>query len=167
MKQIKWFDRKFDFTNTETIFPSIIERLEGTALRLKHKITQISSDQLHLKFKNKWSIKENIGHLIDLEPIWIGRLDDILKGKEYLRSADLENKKTDSANHNAKDINDLLSEFQKIREITLHKLESISEKDVFLYALHPRLKIPMRIMDLFYFVAEHDHHHLAQISLLT
>jgi hypothetical protein len=30
-------------------------------------------------------------------------------------------------------------------------------------ALHPRLKIPMRIVDLAYFVAEHDDHHLATI----
>jgi len=43
----------------------------------------------------------------------------------------------------------------------------ISEKEVFKYALHPRLKTPMRTMDLFLFVAEHDDHHLAQISKLN
>jgi len=35
---------------------------------------------------------------------------------------------------------------------------------VFKSALHPRLKTPMRTMDLFLFVAEHDDHHLAKIS---
>jgi hypothetical protein len=30
-------------------------------------------------------------------------------------------------------------------------------------ALHPGLKTPMRIIDLAYFVAEHDDHHLASI----
>ena len=39
----------------------------------------------------------------------------------------------------------------------------VSEKDVFKYALHPRLKTPVRIMDLFLFVAEHDDHHMVRI----
>jgi hypothetical protein len=34
-------------------------------------------------------------------------------------------------------------------------------------ALHPRLKTPMRIIDLFLFVAEHDDHHLARITELA
>jgi len=43
-------------------------------------------------------------------------------------------------------------------------VENIDEETVFKYALHPRLKTPMRTMDLFLFVAEHDDHHLAKIS---
>jgi|GEM_PF-4393916 len=34
-------------------------------------------------------------------------------------------------------------------------------------ALHPRLKTPMRIVDLAYFVAEHDDHHLSRIRELV
>jgi len=30
MDQIKWFERKFDFSNDQNILPSIIERLSGT-----------------------------------------------------------------------------------------------------------------------------------------
>ena len=32
MDQVKWFERNFDFNITENIFPSILERLEGTPL---------------------------------------------------------------------------------------------------------------------------------------
>ncbi len=164
MKQIKWFERKFDFSFEQNIFPSIIERLDGTLIRLKAKINKIPTELLEIKPNEKWSIKENIGHLIDLEPLWHGRLDDIMKNLEYLRSADLENKKTDFAQHNKKDIKDLLSQFQELREITLTKLNELKEQDVYKTALHPRLKKPMRIMDLFLFVAEHDDHHLARIT---
>lgn len=164
MKQIKWFERKFDFSFQQNIFPLIIERLEGTSTRLNSKIEQTSFRLLELKSNRKWSIKENIGHLIDLEPLWQGRLDDIIKNKEYLRSTDLENKKTDIAEHNKKDINDLLLQFGELREITLSKLSELEDKDVYKTALHPRLKKPMRIMDLFLFVAEHDDHHLARIT---
>ena len=38
--------------------------------------------------------------------------------------------------------------------------------DIFRTALHPRLETPMRMMDLFYFVAEHDDHHLARITAI-
>ncbi len=167
MKQIRWFDRKFDFSYEQNIFPSIIERLEGTPLRMKHKLSQIPTEQLIIKTEEKWSINENVGHLVDVEPIWQGRLDDILVDKEFLRSADLENNKTDLARHNEKKIEVHLKEFQAIREHTLNNLRILTEKEIYKFSLHPRLKTPMRIMDLFLFVAEHDDHHLAKISELN
>jgi len=167
MEQVKWFDRKFEFANKQNIFPSILERLEGTPLRVEYKIARIPKEQLKVKLKDKWSIQENIGHLADLEPIWQGRLEDILNNEKYLRPADLENKKTDLARHNDKEVKEVMAKFQDVRDVTLNKLKMIREEDVFKYALHPRLKTPMRIMDLFLFVAEHDDHHLAQISSLN
>jgi hypothetical protein len=42
------------------------------------------------------------------------------------------------------------------------------DDDAFLKSsFHPRLKKPMRIVDLFLFVAEHDDHHLARIAELV
>jgi len=164
MQQIKWFERKFDFSFKQNIFPAIVERLIGTSIRLRVKIEQIPSELLEIKTDEKWSIKENIGHLIDLEPLWQGRLDDILENKKYLRLADLENKKTDLAQHNKISINDLLYQFQETRNLTLNKLNELKEQDVFKTSLHPRLEKPMRIMDLFLFVAEHDDHHLVKVT---
>ena len=43
---------------------------------------------------------------------------------------------------------------------------SSAEIQIYQTALHPRLKQPMRLMDLFLFVADHDDHHLAKISAL-
>ncbi|OUS00991.1 hypothetical protein A9Q86_09610 [Flavobacteriales bacterium 33_180_T64] len=164
MKQIRWFERKFSFSFQQNIFPSIVERLDGTSLRLQAKINKIPVELLEIKQDNKWSIKENIGHLIDLEPLWQGRLIDILENKEFLRSADLSNQKTDLAQHNKTEINELLSRFKKLREATLATLYQLNEQEIYNAALHPRLKQPMRTMDLFLFVAEHDDHHLARIT---
>lgn len=168
MEQIKWFERRFDFSFQQNIFPSIVERLSGTALRLKVKIEGISLESLENKPDGKWSIKEQIGHLSDLEPLWQGRLTDIMDNHEYLRPTDLENKKTDIALHNNTKISDLIAQFEHSRRTTLTQLSELTEKDIYRSALHPRLKKPMRMMDLFLFVAEHDDHHLARISeLLT
>jgi len=164
MEQTKWFDRKFDFSHTQNIFPSIIERLRGTPARLEERV-QTTSDSIAIaKTNGGWSVKENIGHLIDLEPLWMGRLEDILNNEEYLRAADLTNKKTDEANHNVSSLEDLLKEFRSIRKHSISRLEKLTEEQIYLTALHPRLKTPMRMMDHFLFVAEHDDHHLVKIN---
>ena len=167
MEQVKWFERSFDFTSNQNTFPSIIERLWGTPVRLAAKIQSIRPDILNIQFENTWSIKENIGHLTDLEPLWQGRLQDILAGEKLLRATDLQNRKTTEANHNSKSVETLIQEFTAIRGKTLLMLEPLTEEDIFRTALHPRLQTPMRTMDNFLFVAEHDDHHLARITELT
>jgi uncharacterized damage-inducible protein DinB len=167
MKQVPWFNRDFRFDSDQNIFPAIVERLWGTPARLEEKIRTIPPELLTIRFENTWTIKENIGHLTDLEPLWQGRLDDILKGQKELRPTDLQNTKTTEANHNAREVGELLAAFRTIRMETLDLLSGITEEQVFRSALHPRLKTPMRTMDLFLFVADHDDHHLARITALA
>lgn len=95
MKQAKWFD----FSTSQNIFPSIIERLAGTPVRLEEKFRKIPPGILSVRIDGSWTIKDNAGHLTDLEPLRRRRLD---------------------------------------------------EEQIFMSALHPRLKTPMRTMDLFF-----------------
>jgi len=166
MKQEKWFDRNFHFQHNQFILPSIIERLSGTAVRLEDKIKGIPDSRLIKTVDNGWSVKEHIGHLTDLEPLWQGRLEDILDGLAEQRATDLQNNLTNQANHNARSVQELIQQFQNARQLSIQSLLSITDDDVFKSALHPRLKIPMNILDLWVFVAEHDDHHLASISTL-
>ncbi|MEO3405610.1 DinB family protein [Mucilaginibacter sp. CAU 1740] len=114
----------------------------------------------------KWSVKEHIGHLADLEPLWQGRLDDIINGSTELRATDLQNTKTDLAGHNDRPLEELLANFLGLRQNTIRLLDSLSPDDLLKSALHPRLKTPMRVTDHLLFVAEHDEHHLASIDTL-
>lgn len=164
MKQVEWFNREFKFSTDQNIFPSVIERLSGTPARLEEKIKSINASLLTVRLGSTWTIKENIGHLTDLEPLWQNRLEDILTGKKELRPTDLQNTQTSQANHDAVSLQQLLDNFRKIRNTTLDLLDDITEEQVFQSALHPRLKTPMRTLDLFLFVADHDDHHLARIS---
>jgi len=164
MTQKKWFERKFDFDYQDNIFPEIIKRLTTKHPELEKLVDGLSSKTLEIKPDDTWSIKENIGHLSDLEPLWQGRLKDILSDEEYLRPADLQNKKTDLASHNNISLDELLLQFSALRATTIQQLTQLKADDVYKSALHPRLKTPMRVIDLFYFVAEHDDHHLARIE---
>jgi uncharacterized damage-inducible protein DinB len=164
MQQIQWFSRKFDFSNEQNIFPSLIERLWGTPIRIKEKLKIISAQHYTVRLDNSWSIAENIGHLADLETLWQGRMNDILHGERLMRTTDLGNRATHEANHNANSIKKIVKNFEKVREVTLNQIMQLKEEDIFKTALHPRLLEPMRIMDLFIFVAEHDDHHLARMT---
>ena len=167
MQRINWFERKFDFSANQNTLPTIIERLDGTPARLAEKLRKIDPDRYKVKPDGKWSILEHIGHLSDLEPLWQGRMQDILAGAAEMRPTDLTNRQTDEANHNGQSPRDLLDDFAMLRELTVSQLRSLKEEDVFRSALHPRLKTPMRLIDLFLFVAEHDDHHLASITELS
>lgn len=167
MEKLNWFDRKFDFSTNQNILPTLIERLEGTPVRLAEKIRKIDPSRHKIKPNDKWSILEHAGHLSDLEPLWQGRLDDILNGAQEMRPADLTNRITDEANHNETSPRDLVDNFSDLRALTVSMLRQLKEEDVFKSSLHPRLKTPMRLIDMFLFVAEHDDHHLAAISSLA
>jgi uncharacterized damage-inducible protein DinB len=164
MSQIPlWFERKFDFTFPIEQYPNLCVRLRGTPPRLEEIFRGVSRDMLLAKPAGKWSVQEHAGHLLDLEPLWLARVDDFLAGRDTLTVADLSNRRTHEANHNSRDLQEILSEFRAAR---LRLADRAAKLQPTLFArslLHPRLKQPMRLVDHLYFVAEHDDHHLARI----
>jgi uncharacterized damage-inducible protein DinB len=164
MKQNKWFERNFPMDLPPWIFSSILERLRGTPARLEKRIATIPDKYFTVRLDGNWSIQENIGHLLDLEPLWNGRLEDLLSGAQTLRPTDLANTATNLADHNAKVIQDLLRDFRVVRMAFVKKLETLLEEDLGKTSLHPRMDTPMNIIDKMFFVAEHDDHHLACIT---
>ena len=160
----KWFERKFNFDFPLGVFPAILERLRGTPLRLEEITKTIPKNILPVQADGRWSILENLGHLDDLEELHEGRLNDYKAGLQTLRPADLQNLKTREANHNATPLETLLARFRKSRQQFLSKLETFSDEELAKVSLHPRLKQMMRVVDMCYFMAEHDDNHLARIT---
>ncbi len=165
MQKTKWFERKFPPIDDNGLFPCIIERLEGTPVRLNAKLEKINSSTFKIE-DGTWSIKKEVGHLIDLEPLWFARMQEIIAGKQDLMEADLENTKTHETNHDEQRFFDLSNTFREHRQKLMQLLRNLSEQDLNKAAKHPRLGTPMRLIDLAFFVAEHDDHHLAQITFL-
>ena len=161
--QTPWFERKFDFNFPIGIFPIVVERLRGTLLQLQLMLKNVAEEKAQQKNGKDWSIKEQVGHLYDLEELWYGRIEDFLSRKQTLRAADLSNAKTQNADHNSKTIPELLKQFSEARNKLINKVENIDEATASITALHPRLQKPMRLLDSLFFVAEHDDHHLTKI----
>lgn len=162
---IEWFKRKFSFDELPLwMFPNIVERLRGVPARLEDLTHGISSDVLTKRDGEKWSIQEQAGHLLDLEPLGMNRLDDYETGRDQLYVADLKNRKTHEADHNANSIENILTSFRAERMEFVRRLDEYDEAFIQRTALHPRLEMKFRVLDLAFFIAEHDDHHLARIS---
>ena len=165
-----WFERKFEFSFPAELLPNLCARLRGTPARLEEVLRGrsytilIGKAQLLIgKAQLKWSAQENAGHLLDLEPLWLARVGDYVAARDQLTVADLKNRKTDEANHNARPLGQILAEFRAARRRLLKRVDELNPL-LFAQAIpHPRLKTPMRLVDHLYFVAEHDDHHLARI----
>ncbi len=158
-----WFERKFEFTFPVDLYPNLCARLRGTPARLEEVIRGAPLDFRVRKPGGKWSAQEHAGHLLDLEPLWMTRVDDYLTEASILAVADLSNRKTDEAQHNQRPIGEILGEFRSARSRLVSRVEKVDPAIFARAIVHPRLKTPMRLVDHLYFAAEHDDHHLAHI----
>jgi uncharacterized damage-inducible protein DinB len=159
----KWYERKFDFSFPVELYPNICIRLRGTPARIEELLGNRPRELLVRKSKDRWSAQEHAGHLFDIESLWMARVEDFMRGSSELTVADLSNRNTDEANHNARSIGEILAEFRKAR---LGLVDRVQQQHAALFArslLHPRLKKPMRLVDHLYFIGEHDDHHMAWI----
>ena len=160
-----WFERKFDFTFPAELHPNLCMRLRGTPARLEEIVQGAGRGVLVRKpsANEKWSAQEHAGHLLDLEPLWMARLDDYLAEASQLTAADLSNRKTFEAQHDQRPTGEILAEFRSARARLVSRAEKVDLAVVARALPHPRLKTLMRLVDHLYFVAEHDDHHLAHI----
>jgi uncharacterized damage-inducible protein DinB len=149
-----WFERKFDFNFPVEQYPNFHVRLWGTPTRLEEMLRSASRDVLIEKPAGKWSAQEHAGHLADLEPLWMARVNDFLTDVDTLTVADLTNRKTDEANHNGRKLEEILAQFRTARVRLLERLRGFQPELFTRTKLHPRLKQPMR-------------HHLAKIWEMT
>jgi uncharacterized damage-inducible protein DinB len=166
MPKIKWTDRKFEFNFPVGLYPEMIERLRGTPARLEDRLRVIPNAQLTARDGERWSMQENAGHLLDLESLVRGRLDEYLARAVTLHAADMSNSKTYDAHHNQVPLESILGSFREKRTQLVDRLDDLESEVFARTALHPRLNMPMRLVDMLYFQAEHDDYHLARISEL-
>ena len=159
-----WLERDFAFDTPRWMFPHIVERMRGGPPRLEEALRDLSETELTERRGKAWSIQEEAGHLLDIEPLMSGRLDQLISGASVLQAWDGTNEATWNANHNTRPLRDILEAFRRSRQSFVGGLDGLPEELVERSAFHPRLKKPMRIIDLAFFVAEHDDYHLARIT---
>ncbi len=163
---IRWIDRTFGFDFPAELFPNLLERLNGTPARAEEKVQGLSPSVLTRRRNDTWSIQEHIGHLIEIDQLHLGRVEDLNNGLRSFRPADMSNRSTNEADYNAWSITDLLDRFRMTRGALAEGLATLCRTSPEKRAFHERLGRELRPVDLVCFVAEHDDHHLAMITEL-
>jgi len=160
MKRIAWFERKFTFGLPIGMLPFYVERLQGTAGRIEWKVKGVDEEQLSFKLDNKWSIKQNIGHLAEVDEIANKRIGEMVRGISPMSPAVFEPR----GDYNQQSLQDVLDFFQRNRDQNIKFYNALTDTDLEKSSLHPRLKVQMTPVDLAWFDAEHDDHHLVRIT---
>jgi hypothetical protein len=160
MKKVEWFQRSFTFGTPVGMLPFYLERLAGTAARMEEKVLNVSDEHLSFKLDGKWSAKENMAHLAEVDEIALKRLDEMVNGISPMSPAVIQ----PSRNYNAQPISEIIEYFRENRTKNLKRYNELDETDLIKSSLHPRLKVQMNPVDLAYFDAEHDDHHLVRVT---
>lgn len=164
MRRTPWFERRFAPIDDNGLLPGILERLRGTPARLTALLASRTGTR---SAQPGWSPAQELGHLIDLEPLWLARVHDIVAGRSDLTVADLTNRATHEGDHDRWPLEVLAGRFDVERARLVAALQALTPADLERSARHPRLGTPMRVIDLAYFVAEHDDHHLVRLRELV
>jgi len=164
MERQLWVDHVFNLGLDPGWAHNIVSRLQDAHGRIEHICAPWDEEILTWKSNDAWSIKEHIGHLIDLEPLHRKRLKEFSNFTSELTMADMSNAATQKADHNQTPLNDLLLHFSEGRVDFIKDYFDLPEASLHHEAIHPRLKVPMKPVDLLFFVAEHDDHHITTIK---
>jgi hypothetical protein len=141
------------------MLPFFIERLEGTVVRIEKKVEEVSEDILSTRLDNKWSVKENIGHLAEVDEIANKRIAEMLAGISPMTPAVFEPRP-----YFEWPIEKVVGYFKECRIKNIERYKNLTPGDLERSSLHPRLKVMMTPVDLALFDAEHDDHHLVRIN---
>jgi DinB superfamily len=159
MDTLRWFDRKMTFGLPPEMLPFYLERLKGTIPRLENKVSGLSDAQLSTRPDSKWSIKQHIGHLAEVDQVANKRIQEMRVGAAVMSPAVFEPR-----DYNPWPIADVLALFRTTREENLTVYRAIPANELQKSSKHPRLGVMMTPVDLAWFDAEHDDHHLVKIN---
>ncbi|NOT35790.1 MAG: hypothetical protein HOP11_00260 [Saprospiraceae bacterium] len=87
----KWTDHKFNFGIDVGWSQNIITRISDIGMRCQYHCDSLSDEMLSTRYDQKWSIKENIGHLIDLEELHLKRIIQFKSLETELIATDMSN----------------------------------------------------------------------------
>ena len=165
---LPWIEYRWSFDFPVGMFAAIRERLRGTPARLEESFRGMPAEiALERPAEDRWSPQEHAGHLTVVERLWRARLTDYLRGSPELTPADMANRATKGEDFNGRPLASILAVFRASRRQLLASLDGLTLEDAARTARHPRLDVPMRLVDLCLFAAEHDDHHLAAVHALV
>ncbi len=141
-----------------------LDQLLTFPISLKAVIGKIDTRLLLERPQQKWSIQTHAGHLLTMESLWIGRLDDYFLERPALRPWNGTNADTEAAQFDLQNISQILDDLESIRTAHVNmikqNLEILSPRN----CLHESSGKQMSFLEHLQWIVDHDHKHLNIIN---
>ena len=112
----------------------------------------------HRYAPEKWSIREVIGHISDAERVFAYRALRFARGDKTPVPGFDENDYVANGNFGSRSLEDLISEFEHLRQATIHLFGGLDEKSMAMRGTANGLEVSVRA--LAFIIAGHEEHHM-------
>jgi hypothetical protein len=149
------------------LYTALVCRLKTQHLALAEMVKSL--DEQHLNRypePGKWSIKDNIAHLVSYQPVFIARVHQMLKGNTPVFSAYRADNEPDFIEAQGWSLTDLLNKLNGNRRQILELLTSLPDDQLLLKGTHPKYGT-LSIVEWTEFFLLHEAHHLFTVFRLA
>jgi hypothetical protein len=143
-------------------FVAHIEQLRAFPAQLQAVVASLNDMQLRFKPANEWSVIENIGHLIDIDELYVGRVDRILAEERPAFPRFEPDPIVAAKGYQQMNGHDVLQQFITTRQATIDGLSTIEPDELDRAGMHA-VYGEMTLRRLVEQLANHDQKHLVQI----
>jgi uncharacterized damage-inducible protein DinB len=142
------------------LYSSLVCRLKTQHLAITEIVKHIDEQRInHQPGPGKWSIKDNVAHLVSYQPVFIGRVHQMLKGDTPVFNAYRADDEADFIEACSWSVNDLLSKLNGNRRQILELITNLPDGQLSLKGTHPKYGT-LTVTEWTEFFLLHEAHHL-------
>ena len=142
------------------LYSALVCRLKTQHLAVAELVKNIDEQRLNQHPEpGKWSIKDNIAHLVSYQPVFIGRVHQMLKGDTPAFNAYRADNEPDFIEAQGWPLTDLLNKLNGNRRQILELITNLPDDQLSLKGTHPKYGT-MMITEWTEFFLLHEAHHL-------
>lgn len=150
-----YFDQYISLLPDEDILKILDDQINSSEKFLR----TISEEQgNHSYAEGKWTVKEVIGHIIDVERIMAYRVLSFSRSEEQSLPGFEQDDYITNGNYNLRNVEDLTNEFKAVRNANLIMFKSFSDEMLKRGGIASDNKVT--VLALIYIIAGHEKHHI-------
>ena len=152
---------------TEQEFKQTLDAIERGPQAIAAAVAGVETSTLDYKpAPGKWSIREIVAHLADVEILYGYRMRQMLADKDPVIAPIDQDDWARNLNYRTAPVSDSLALHSAARRVNVRLLRQISVADLGRGAFHPEKQRKVTLDELLGMMAGHDPNHLAQIEKL-
>ena len=151
----QYYDRYINLLPDEDILKILEDQMNSSEKFLK----SISEDKGSYSYaEGKWTVKEVIGHVIDVERVMAYRALSFSRGEKQSLPGFEQDDYIANGNYNERNIDDLANEFKAVRNANLFMFKNYSEEMLKQSGIASDNNVT--VLALIYIIAGHEKHHM-------